>query len=79
MRLGTSIGVMRIAWLALLFATAATARPQSASDFPIVTDRPSFSDGPFIVPRGRWQVETGVAATNIGGGVRLNTFGEALL
>lgn len=59
---------------------AANVAAQSApTGFPIVTDRPSFSDGPYIIPRGHWQIESGITFTDLGRGTQLNTFGEALV
>lgn len=46
--------------------------------FPITTDRPSFSDGTLIVPKGRWQIEAGYTQTNTDGS-RFEAIGEALL
>lgn len=40
----------------------------------ISTDRPSFSDGPLIVPKGHWQIEAGYTYDD-----DLQTFGEFLL
>lgn len=45
------------------------------SDLPISTDRPSFSDGPLIVPMGHWQIEGGYTYTRQSG----ETFGELLI
>jgi len=44
---------------------------------PISTDRPSFSDGPVIVPVGHFQVESGFTRTSFPGGTS-NTFPEVL-
>lgn len=62
----------RIAILSLL-AVAAHASAQDQ----ISTDRPSFSDGTAIVPKGRWQLEVGYTNTKYDGS-RLETFGETL-
>ncbi|HMS56013.1 MAG TPA: hypothetical protein PKA27_11495 [Fimbriimonadaceae bacterium] len=34
--------------------------------FPISTDRPSFADGTLIIPKGRWQVESGATLNRVG-------------
>lgn len=44
---------------------------------PITTDRPSFSDGTLIVPKGRWQIEAGYTF-NDGDDARFEAFGELL-
>lgn len=44
-------------------------------DFSSSVDRPSFSDGPYIVPKGHWQVEGGWTATKPKGS-RSETWGE---
>jgi len=66
----------RIAIFSLL-AVAAGAHGQDSSGFPISTDRPSFSDGTAIVPKGRWQLEVGYTNTKFDGS-QLETFGETL-
>lgn len=45
--------------------------------FPITTDRPSFSDGTLIVPKGRWQIEAGYTINDLDG-ARFETIGELL-
>lgn len=53
--------------------------PAHAQDgFPISTDRPSFSDGTGIVPKGRWQIETGCTFTKAGS-AEFRSIGELLL
>lgn len=44
---------------------------------PITTDRPSFSDGTLIVPKGRWQIEAGYTFNDVNGS-RFETYGELL-
>jgi len=46
--------------------------------FPISTDRPSFSDGTSIIPKGRWQVEMGYTNTQFRRS-RFETVGEMLV
>jgi len=60
-----------------LLAVSASAGAQDNSVPPISTDRPSFSDGTAIVPKGRWQIEAGYTNTKFDGS-RLETFGEAM-
>lgn len=47
------------------------------SAFPISTDRPSFSDGPVIVPVGHFQIESGYTF-NRAGGTTLQTIPELM-
>ncbi|MDX2065020.1 MAG: transporter [Fimbriimonadaceae bacterium] len=71
---------MRLLALTAAAVIAAQAEAQSApSGLPIVTDRPSFSDAPFVIPRGHWQIESGLTFTDLGRGRRLNTYGESLV
>ena len=44
-------------------------------DFSSSVDRPSFSDGPYVIPMGHWQVEGGWTATRPKG-ARFETWGE---
>lgn len=45
--------------------------------FPISADRPSFSDGTEIIPKGRWQIEGGYTYTKAGG-AEFHSIGELL-
>lgn len=60
----------------LFFALAAISANAIAQDT-ISTDRPSFSDGTSIVPKGRWQIEAGYTNTKFDGS-RFETFGETM-
>ena len=55
-----------------------TASAVAQDGFPISTDRPSFSDGTGIIPKGRWQLETGFTFNKVGE-AELQTIGEVLL
>jgi len=60
------------ALVAVNVAHAQTAPPAQApaqipDGFPIVTDRPSFSDGSGLIPPGRWQIEVGGTYTRVAG------------
>lgn len=46
--------------------------------FPISTDRPSFSDGTGIIPKGRWQIETGYTLSKVDRS-EFQSIGEVLL
>jgi hypothetical protein len=67
--------------LCLLAAACAHAargpQPQVVAE-PIVTDRPDFTESPFIVPTGMVQIENGYSAAREGP-VRSQTFGEMLV
>lgn len=67
---------MKVTSIAVLFGCSALGVCQSG--FPITTDRPSFSDGTLIMPKGRWQIETGYTFADVDG-ARFETFGEVLL
>lgn len=70
----THIPALLLSLLATSVVHAQDARP----GFPISTDRPSFSDGPLIVPRGRVNLETGYTSYEAAG-VRTQTIPEFLL
>lgn len=65
---------MRVAWN---FHSSSPAKAQ-ASGFPITTDRPSYSDGTVIIPKGRWQIESGYTFTKVDQ-AELQTFGEFII
>lgn len=67
---------MKTISIALIATMAGAAFAQDG--FPISTDRPSFSDGTLIVPKGRWQIEAGYTFNDVNG-TRFETFGELLL
>ena len=65
--------ICRAALPFILVAAATTSQAQTIS-----TDRPSFSDGTLIVPKGHWQLESG-ATWNRVSGANSSTIGEFLL
>ncbi|MGV3618436.1 MAG: transporter [Fimbriimonas sp.] len=71
---------MRIATLVLtlLVAKAAAGQSDLRPGFPITTDRPSFSDGTLIVPKGRVNLETGYTYFEAAG-ARTQTLPEIIL
>jgi hypothetical protein len=64
--------------LGLLIVGNASAQSDVRPGFPITTDRPSFSDGPLIVPKGRGNLETGYTSFEAAG-VRTQTLPEIIL
>lgn len=66
---------MKTISIGLIATMAGTAFAQDG--FPITTDRPSFSDGTLIVPKGRWQIEAGYTFNDVNGS-RFETYGELL-
>lgn len=63
----------------LLLTTCGTAGSAAAQDgFPISTDRPSFSDGTGIIPKDRWQLESGYTFSKAGS-TEFQSIGELLL
>lgn len=63
--------------LCLAFAIPAL-RAFAQDGFPISTDRPSYSDGTGIIPKGRWQLETGYTFTKVDR-AEFQSIGELLL
>lgn len=65
------------ACLLLLVCSAAGHAQDSDPNFPITTDRPTFSDGTTIVPVGHPQIESGVTDT-YAQGTHTTTYGEII-
>lgn len=64
--------------MAVAASVLAGAFAAAQDGFPISTDRPSFSDGTGIIPKGQWQIETGFTFSKVDRS-EFQSIGEGLL